>query len=371
MSKQIEIRVVDVTLDLASEERRALLTCSESAHCALSSHDLLALGVVVERAMWRLEDYWLRNKAAALRDEVVAENPDMSAEDLKALLLETLSVGEHGGDGTSAARWMLTFLEMNSARPDLVVGFLCELQHRESSVKEFFLTDVYSNTNNIGANLHLLDCQRALSEEVLEEADEGLQRVAKALLSDLHYELGLDGASRSEQQLWAAFEKGLRTWTPDDLLAVQRLSQQLRSRQELFGLAALTQSLSPLALYHYWHCLILCESKTWKHVIGMERQYAAEGLLPHYRVLDVCLAVLCRAHDIMPIAEVPCIEVSDVQSASTHLPFLLDGRLARAISQYVKREGLSEERLQELSEALCYLEGSVRGSHLVDSVTVP
>jgi hypothetical protein len=228
-------------------------------------------------------------------------------------------------------------------------------------VREFFLTYVYSDTENIGANLHLLDCQRALSEELLEEADEGLQRVAKALLSDLYYELGIDGASQTEQQLWGVFEEGLRTWTQDDLLAVQRLSQQLRSRQELFGLAALTQSLRPLALYHYWHCLILCESKTWKHVIGMDRQYAAEALAPHYRVLDVCLAVLCQAHDIMPIVEVSCIDVSDVQTASTHLPFLSDGRLARAISQYVQREGLSEERLQELSKALCHLEGAVVG----------
>ncbi len=357
----MEIRVAEVALDLVSEERRALLLCGEGSHSALSSHDLLALGVVVERAMWRLEDYWLRNKAAALRDNVVAENPDMSAEDLKALLLETLSVGEHGSDGTSASRWMLTFLEENSERPDLIVRLLCELQHRESSVREFFLTYVYSDTENIGANLHLLDCQRALSEELLEEADEGLQRVAKALLSDLYYELGIDGASQTEQQLWGVFEEGLRTWTQDDLLAVQRLSQQLRSRQELFGLAALTQSLRPLALYHYWHCLILCESKTWKHVIGMDRQYAAEALAPHYRVLDVCLAVLCQAHDIMPIVEVSCIDVSDVQTASTHLPFLSDGRLARAISQYVQREGLSEERLQELSKALCHLEGAVVG----------
>jgi hypothetical protein len=84
-------------------------------------------------------------------------------------------------------------------------------------------------------------------------------------------------------------------------------------------------------------------------------------LAPHYRVLDVCLAVLCQAHDIMPIVEVSCIDVSDVQTASTHLPFLSDGRLARAISQYVQREGLSEERLQELSKALCHLEGAVVG----------
>lgn len=361
MSKKIEIRVAEVALGLSSEEHRALLTCGESDHCALSSHELLALGVVVERAMWRLEDYWLRNKAAALRDEVVAENPDMSVQDLKALLLETLSVGEHGGHGTSASRWMLTFLEENSERPDVVVRLLCELQHRESSVREFFVTYVYSNTDNVGANLHLLDCRRAVTEEVLGDADEGLQRVAKALLSDIYYELGIDGASPTEQQLWGEFEEGIRTWTHEDLLAAQRLSQQLRSRQELFGLSALTQSLRPLALYHYWHCLALCESKVWKHVIGMDRQYAAEALVPHYRVLDVCLAALCRAHDIVPIAAAPCIEVSDVQSACAHLPFLSDGRLARAVSQYVQREGLSEERLQELSKALCHLEGAVVG----------
>lgn len=66
----------------------------------------------------------------------------------------------------SARKWWETFETENRHRPALVLRLCDELKKRKSTIGEFFLSYVYSNTDNIQANLHYLDYRR------LKEAEE-------------------------------------------------------------------------------------------------------------------------------------------------------------------------------------------------------
>ena len=65
----------------------------------------------------------------------------------------------------SARKWWLSFESENKCKLP-VVHLLCkELFKRKASITEFFLAYVYSNTDNIQANLHYLDYTRLKKEE--------------------------------------------------------------------------------------------------------------------------------------------------------------------------------------------------------------
>ena len=65
----------------------------------------------------------------------------------------------------SARKWWLAFENENKHRPGLVLRLAEELQIRKATVTEFFLAYVYSNTDNIQANLSYLDYTRLKREE--------------------------------------------------------------------------------------------------------------------------------------------------------------------------------------------------------------
>lgn len=62
--------------------------------------------------------------------------------------------------GHSARKWWNAFESENIDKPALVSKLLSELHARKSSIQEFFLSYVYSGTNNIQANLEFLDFVR-------------------------------------------------------------------------------------------------------------------------------------------------------------------------------------------------------------------
>ncbi len=65
----------------------------------------------------------------------------------------------------SARKWWQTFEDENKHRPALVLRLAEELVTRNATISEFFLSYVYSNTDNIQANLHYLDYSRLKKEE--------------------------------------------------------------------------------------------------------------------------------------------------------------------------------------------------------------
>ena len=56
----------------------------------------------------------------------------------------------------SATKWWGAFEEENRHRPALIYRLVEELRHRNAAIAEFFLACVYSNTDNIQANLHYI-----------------------------------------------------------------------------------------------------------------------------------------------------------------------------------------------------------------------
>ncbi len=60
----------------------------------------------------------------------------------------------------SARKWWEAFEKENTSRLPLVFRLAEELRNRKATITEFFLAYVYSNTDNIQANLHYLDYTR-------------------------------------------------------------------------------------------------------------------------------------------------------------------------------------------------------------------
>ena len=65
----------------------------------------------------------------------------------------------------NAKKWWGAFELENRHRPALVLRLAEELARRKASITEFFLSYVYSNTDNIQANLHYLDYFRLKKQE--------------------------------------------------------------------------------------------------------------------------------------------------------------------------------------------------------------
>ncbi len=65
----------------------------------------------------------------------------------------------------SARKWWEAFENENKHRLALVLRLAEELANRKATITEFFLAYVYSNTDNIQANLHYLDYTRLKKEE--------------------------------------------------------------------------------------------------------------------------------------------------------------------------------------------------------------
>lgn len=75
---------------------------------------------------------------------------------------ETLAWPETSG---SARSWWESFEAENKHRAGLILRLAEELANRQATISEFFLAYVYSNCDNIQANLHYLDFTRLKKEE--------------------------------------------------------------------------------------------------------------------------------------------------------------------------------------------------------------
>lgn len=82
-----------------------------------------------------------------------------------AKLEEVKKVLDWANTTDSARKWWEAFENENKSRVGLVLRLAEELQVRKATVTEFFLAYVYSNTDNIQANLSYLDYSRLKKEE--------------------------------------------------------------------------------------------------------------------------------------------------------------------------------------------------------------
>ena len=82
--------------------------------------------------------------------------------DLERIKREDLGWNDTTG---SAKKWWNEFETENQHRLALIHRLAQELEHRKATITEFFLAYVYSNTDNIQANLHYLDYARLKKQD--------------------------------------------------------------------------------------------------------------------------------------------------------------------------------------------------------------
>lgn len=89
-----------------------------------------------------------------------------SAGQIKELLEKVKKESLDWDDTTGSARkWWDAFEQENATRMPLVLRLAEELRNRKATITEFFLSYIYSNTDNILANLHYMDYRRLKEEE--------------------------------------------------------------------------------------------------------------------------------------------------------------------------------------------------------------
>jgi type IV secretory pathway TraG/TraD family ATPase VirD4 len=88
-----------------------------------------------------------------------------SEEQVKKKLEDVKKILEWDKTTGSAKKWWEAFEKENQHRLALVLRLGEELKNRKATITEFFLAYVYSNTDNIQANLHYLDYTRLKKEE--------------------------------------------------------------------------------------------------------------------------------------------------------------------------------------------------------------
>lgn len=88
-----------------------------------------------------------------------------SEDQIKTKLEDTKKILDWDNTTGSARKWWEAFENENKHRIALVLRLAEELSNRKATITEFFLAYVYSNTDNIQANLHYLDYTRLKKEE--------------------------------------------------------------------------------------------------------------------------------------------------------------------------------------------------------------
>ncbi len=95
----------------------------------------------------------------------ITDTANLSDDQIKDKISETRKKLDWENTSGSAKKWWETFESENSNRPALILRLCEELANRSATISEFFLTYVYSNTDNIQANLYYLDYNRLKKAE--------------------------------------------------------------------------------------------------------------------------------------------------------------------------------------------------------------
>jgi hypothetical protein len=105
----------------------------------------------------------------------ITDTRGWSEEQVKNKLAEVKNQIGWNETAGSARKWWEAFENENLTRMALVLRLSEELLVRNATITEFFLAYVYSNTDNIQANLNYLDYTRLKKEEEKKKAQQGMQ----------------------------------------------------------------------------------------------------------------------------------------------------------------------------------------------------
>jgi hypothetical protein len=148
--------------------------------------------------------------AAALRlapAEGRARGPADLDEKLKQLRAE---IG-YGALTGNAKKWWDAIEAENQGRKDLVLRLAEELAARRATINEFFLTYVYSDSDNIQANLHYLDyCRKLLRPDDFPAGVRGGEDADEEAVADLRREAGWEQTGGDARRWWGELEEAHR-----------------------------------------------------------------------------------------------------------------------------------------------------------------
>jgi hypothetical protein len=157
----------------------------------------------------------------------------------------------------SARKWWDAFEKENTQRMALVLRLAEELLIRKATIQEFFLAYVYSNTDNILANLYYLDYTRRKKKEAQKKRQKEAAERLKALLPDLAPERKLPELTEKDLSILAnlsdedipeslreRFNELLRT--SRDRIHFQKEQEQADANRRLAELVPQLESSGPL-----------------------------------------------------------------------------------------------------------------------------
>lgn len=157
----------------------------------------------------------------------------------------------------SARKWWSTFETENESRLGLVEKLAQELRERKATISEFFLAYVYSNTDNIQANLHYLDywrikealhgkaslCLHITNSPICESAED---------LNQLREEVGYSRADSFSRLIYDCLEHSLgrRAGALGEFVVELKEKERLSLSEFSLGVV-LTQVLEPKGVFYY------------------------------------------------------------------------------------------------------------------------
>jgi ATP-dependent Clp protease ATP-binding subunit ClpX len=149
----------------------------------------------------------------------------------------------------SAKKWWEAFEGENQQRMALVLRLAEELLWRKATITEFFLAYVYSNTDNIQANLSYLDYTRLKKEEERRKREELRQRQEQEQQHEKEEELRQPQEQQIREQTANSSYRVVLTEVPSD-----RKIAVLKVVRELTGLSLkeakdLIESIPPITVY--------------------------------------------------------------------------------------------------------------------------
>lgn len=109
--------------------------------------------------------------APTVSPDGITDTRGMTPSQVHGLLEQTKLQLDWANTTGSARRWWEAFEQENYDRMPLVLRLADELKVRRATITEFFLSYVYSNTDNIQANLHYLDYRTLKAAEDKERRD--------------------------------------------------------------------------------------------------------------------------------------------------------------------------------------------------------
>lgn len=315
-----------------------------------SLHEFLCLVSASERLGSKVMQARLRSPGLIVHENLERNNFSMTSKELLDLLVET----EAAPSGESASKWWLAFLEENKERPVLVSRLIAELRARSMTINDFFLTYVYSNTDNIQANLDFADYRRLRVSRPDSSATPELLKTLKALLLEFEKSLDIDPKSTPSTNLnwWNKFCSCAANWTSDDALALVELMRSVRSLTHLIRIAALASTNRPVALLHFRCCLDAITPQVWPAILAFGPDLECAAFAPHFSVINILLE-----HELAAAAgSIKQFTLADLETALKNLPACLTEekvlRLVSALSY--GPEEISDKELQLLSQIFSY-----------------